>query len=40
VHWPTSKTVQTFANVAGNRILQITEGENKLVQKRYPTAAV
>lgn len=35
VRWPCSKIVQTFGNVAGNRIIQITEGSADLVEKRY-----
>jgi hypothetical protein len=35
VKWPRSGTVQTFPNVAGNRIIQITEGRNEIVQKNY-----
>jgi hypothetical protein len=35
VKWPRSGIVQTFKNVAGNRIVQITEGRNELVQKDY-----
>ena len=35
VRWPRSGTVQRFQNVAGNRIVQITEGSDALVEKRY-----
>jgi hypothetical protein len=35
VRWPRSGIVQTFANVAVNRIIQITEGDYNLVEKRY-----
>ena len=35
VRWPCSKSVQTFEHVAANRIIQITEGSNALVEKRY-----
>jgi hypothetical protein len=35
VRWPASGTVQSFRNVAGNRIIQITEGDNELVEKHY-----
>jgi len=35
VRWPCSKTIQTFENVAANRIIQITEGDSNLVEKRY-----
>lgn len=38
VIWPASKTVQTFENISGNRILQITEGEKRLVEKHYTAA--
>ena len=38
VHWPTSGTTQTFENVAANRIIQITEGDNTLVEKHYPAS--
>lgn len=36
VKWPASKTVQTFKNVAGNRVIQITEGKDEIVEKNYP----
>lgn len=36
VKWPRSGITQTFRNVAGNRILEITEGKDELVEKRYP----
>jgi hypothetical protein len=35
VHWPTSGITQEFANVAANRIIEITEGNNCLVEKHY-----
>ncbi|HKD13526.1 MAG TPA: CRTAC1 family protein [Candidatus Angelobacter sp.] len=35
VRWPASGIVQTFENVAVNRIVEITEGEDRLVEKRY-----
>jgi hypothetical protein len=35
VRWPRSKTTQKFENVAGNRIVQVTEGSDALVEKRY-----
>src|SRR5437588_5176611 len=35
VQWPRSGVVQKFQNVAANRILQITEGSDALVEKRY-----
>jgi hypothetical protein len=40
VRWPCSKLVQTFENVAANRIIQITEGESALLEKRYATATL
>jgi hypothetical protein len=39
VKWPASKMVQTFQNVAGNRIIQITEGSSQIVEKNYPKVA-
>jgi hypothetical protein len=36
VKWPRSGIVQTFHNVAGNRIVEITEGKNEVVEKNYP----
>ncbi len=36
VRWPASGIVQRFASVAGNRIVEITEGSDRLVEKRYP----
>lgn len=35
VKWPRSGIVQTFQNVAGNRIIEITEGKNEIVEKHY-----
>ena len=35
VRWPRSGIVQTFENVSANRIIQITEGDNNLVEKHY-----
>jgi enediyne biosynthesis protein E4 len=35
VRWPRSGTTQKFQNVAGNRIVQVTEGSDALVEKRY-----
>jgi hypothetical protein len=35
VRWPRSGIVQTFESVAANRIIQITEGDNNLVEKHY-----
>jgi hypothetical protein len=39
VRWPSSGIVQTFENVAVNRIIEITEGVEKLVEKCYATVA-
>jgi ASPIC/UnbV protein/VCBS repeat protein len=39
VRWPCSGTVQTFENVAANRIIEITEGVEKLAEKCYATVA-
>lgn len=36
VKWPRSKTVQTFHNVAGNRVVRITEGKDEVVEMHYP----
>lgn len=35
VYWPASKTTQKFEGVSVNRIIQITEGNNELAEKRY-----
>ena len=35
VRWPRSGMVQKFQNVAGNRIVQVTEGSDGLVEKKY-----
>ena len=35
VRWPRSGVVQKFQNVAANRIVQVTEGSDALVEKRY-----
>jgi len=35
VRWPTSKIEQIFENVAANQIVEITEGSNLLVAKKY-----
>ena len=35
VRWPRSGTVQKFHDVAANRIVEITEGSDRLVEKRY-----
>lgn len=41
VKWPASKIVQNFKEVKGDRIIQITEGDNNVVEKHYaaPVAA-
>ena len=39
VRWPSSGIVQIFENVAVNRIVEITEGVEKLVEKCYATVA-
>ncbi|HSL23737.1 MAG TPA: CRTAC1 family protein [Vicinamibacterales bacterium] len=36
VKWPKSGTTQRFRNVAADRIIEITEGRDSLVEKRYP----
>jgi hypothetical protein len=35
VRWPRSGIVQKFKNVAGNRIVEVTEGKDQLVEKHY-----
>jgi hypothetical protein len=35
VRWPTSGTVQTFKQVAANQIVEVTEGDDRLVTKTY-----
>jgi len=35
VRWPRSGMIQKFQNVAGNRIVQVTEGSDGLVEKKY-----
>ena len=35
VRWPRSGIVQKFQNVAANRIVQVTEGSDELVEKKY-----
>ncbi len=35
VKWPRSASVQKFKNVAGNRIIRITEGKDELVERHY-----
>jgi hypothetical protein len=40
VRWPRSGTVQTFQNVAANRIIQITERDNRPVEKHYVSATL
>ena len=39
VKWPRSGTVQTFKNVAGDRIIEITEGVNQIKEKHYLKAS-
>jgi hypothetical protein len=39
VKWPRSGTVQTFKNVAADRIVEITEGVNRIAEKHYLKAA-
>ncbi len=39
VRWPASGVVQTFENVSANQIVEITEGEDRLVIKNYLTPA-
>ena len=39
VYWPVSKITQVFENVAADRIIQITEGEDQIIEKHYPSAA-
>jgi hypothetical protein len=36
VRWPVSGIVERFENVAGDRIVALTEGTGRLVEKRYP----
>ena len=38
VKWPRSGIVQTFKNVAGNRIIEITEGSGEIKEKHYTVA--
>jgi enediyne biosynthesis protein E4 len=35
VKWPRSGVVQKFQNVAANRIVQVTEGSDALVERKY-----
>jgi hypothetical protein len=39
VRWPASGTVQVFGQIAPNQIVQITEGNNRVVTKTYPAVA-
>jgi hypothetical protein len=39
VRWPRSGAVQTFRQVAANRIIEITEGRDAVTEKRYPAVA-
>jgi hypothetical protein len=36
VRWPTSGIVQTFKDLSVNRIIEITEGDDRIVTKSYP----
>ncbi len=38
VKWPRSGIVQTFKNVQGNRIVEITEGDSQIREKHYTVA--
>jgi hypothetical protein len=38
VKWPASGTVQTFKNIPGNRIIEITEGVDRINEKHYAEA--
>ncbi len=38
VRWPASGRVERFAHVAADRIVALTEGSGRLVEKRYPAA--
>jgi len=38
IRWPRSGTVQTFRNVPSNRIVEVTEGRDLLVEKHYEGA--
>ena len=40
VRWPSSGIVDTFENIPANRIIEITEGVEKIVEKSYATVAV
>jgi hypothetical protein len=40
VRWPRSGIVQTFHNVAANRIVEVTEGRDVLVEKHYRSLPV
>jgi len=37
--WPQSGTVQRFHDLAADRILEITEGKDQLVEKHYRKVA-
>jgi len=36
VRWPRSGVMQKFQNVSANRIVEITEGQDSMIEKRYP----
>ena len=40
VRWPRSGITQTFHNLAANRIVEVTEGRDALVEKHYPTRSL
>jgi hypothetical protein len=39
VRWPASGIVQTFESVPVNQIIEVTEGEKRLITKVYPALA-
>jgi ASPIC and UnbV/FG-GAP-like repeat len=39
VRWPASRTLQTFAHIAANQIVEVTEGNDQLVTKTYAAVA-
>jgi hypothetical protein len=38
VRWPTSGIVQTFEGLTVNRIIEVTEGDDRIITKLYPSA--